>query len=227
MLDAGWSLERIGRHVGKSASTVAYWVRKHGLRAVHADRAAPRGGIARSTLEELTARGLTIREIAAELDVGPATVRHWLERYDLCTEGAARRRRASASGPRPRYVMRRCRTHGETRFVLEGRGYYRCMRCRVEQVSARRRRVKRLLVEEAGGCCAICGYDRHPGALEFHHLDPAAKAFELSLRGETRRIDELRTEARKCVLLCANCHAEVEAGVSHVPGHEKGRPQAA
>jgi hypothetical protein len=28
----------------------------------------------------------------------------------------------------------------------------------------------------------------------------------------TRSLAILREEARKCVLLCANCHAEVEAG---------------
>jgi hypothetical protein len=100
--------------------------------------------------------------------------------------------------------------------VLEGRGYYRCTRCRARQVSNRRRKVKRILVAEAGGRCLVCGYDRHPAALEFHHLDPAAKSFNLSLRGVTRKIDALREEARKCVLLCANCHAEVEAGVTAV-----------
>jgi hypothetical protein len=26
-------------------------------------------------------------------------------------------------------------------------------------------------------------------------------------------LERLRAEARKCVLLCANCHAEVEAGM--------------
>jgi hypothetical protein len=27
----------------------------------------------------------------------------------------------------------------------------------------------------------------------------------------------LRAEASKCVLLCSNCHAEVEAGIAAVP----------
>ena len=30
--------------------------------------------------------------------------------------------------------------------------------------------------------------------------------------GVTLSLDSLRAEARKCVLLCSNCHAEVEAG---------------
>ena len=176
---------------------------------------APKGGIARHELEALVDAGLSIRAIAERLDLGTATVWHWLHNYGLRTVRA--RARHHDSEPRSRYVVRACRTHGETRFVLEGRGYYRCTRCRLEQVANRRRKVKRILVAEAGGRCAICAYDRHPAALQFHHVDPATKSFNLSLRGETRGIDALRAEARKCVLLCANCHAEVEAGAVGVP----------
>ena len=50
-------------------------------------------------------------------------------------------------------------------------------------------------------------------ALEFHHIDPGAKTFALSQRGVTLSLESMRAEARKCVLLCSNCHAEVEAGV--------------
>jgi hypothetical protein len=91
-----------------------------------------------------------------------------------------------------------------------------CPGCRIEAVTQWRRRAKRILVEEAGGCCALCGYDRCLAALEFHHIDPAQKRFGLGSRGLARRIDTLREEARKCVLLCGNCHAEVEAGLVEV-----------
>jgi hypothetical protein len=53
-------------------------------------------------------------------------------------------------------------------------------------------------------------------ALEFHHLDPGQKEFALSVRGLTRSLEEVRREAAKCIVLCANCHAEVEAGHSAV-----------
>jgi 5-methylcytosine-specific restriction endonuclease McrA len=112
-----------------------------------------------------------------------------------------------------REVLRRCRAHGVTAFVLEGRGYYRCKACRKQRVIEWRRRAKLRLVAEAGGRCVLCGYDRYIGALHFHHLDPSEKSFGLSVRGITRSIDRLRTEAEKCVLLCSNCHAEVEWGI--------------
>jgi transposase len=68
-----------------------------------------------------------------------------------------------------------------------------------------------------GGVCAACGYERCIAALQFHHLDPATKRFNLSLKGLARSYAEARAEAQKCVLLCANCHAEVEAGVLQLP----------
>ena len=110
-----------------------------------------------------------------------------------------------------------CIHHGEAEFWLEARGIYRCLKCRSEAVSRRRRRLKEILVEEAGGKCAVCGYDRHIGALQFHHREPSVKAFGFSDRGFTRSLDVVRAEAKKCVLLCSNCHAEVEADMVRLP----------
>jgi hypothetical protein len=87
----------------------------------------------------------------------------------------------------------------------------------MERVSTRRRKVKEILVDEAGGACAICGYKRFAGALQFHHLDPEDKEFAISRNGATLGIETLRAEAAKCVLLCANCHVEVEAGLASLP----------
>jgi ribosomal protein L30E len=50
-------------------------------------------------------------------------------------------------------------------------------------------------------------------------LDPGEKRFGLSSKGIARSLDSLRTEARKCVLVCSNCHAEVEDGLIVLPIH--------
>ena len=76
---------------------------------------------------------------------------------------------------------------------------------------------KEILVDEAGGRCCLCGYDRCLAALEFHHLDPLEKRLEINAKGTSLALDTLRAEARKCVLLCSNCHAEVEVGATEVP----------
>jgi hypothetical protein len=208
------SLERIGELEGKHASTVAYWLKRRGLRAVGSERYSKRGALSREELEPLVEGGLTLQEMAEQLDRSIASVRGWLLRHDLKTTRAAARETARHA---PSEVERRCRRHGVGRFVRESSGFYRCMRCRAENVAEWRRRTKRRLVSEAGGGCAVCGYDRYLGALHFHHLDPSTKTFALSRRGVTRSIDHLRREAAKCVLLCSNCHAEVEAGIVELP----------
>jgi transposase len=213
MLEEGLSQSEIGRRVGVHQSTVSYWCHRHGLTPARPNRHAARGAIDRETLTELVARNLTVRGIATTLDRSPTTVRYWLRRYDLRTTDEARR----ATG---RYARRRvgeCRVHGITDFITHRDGSSSCARCRAESVTRWRRRAKAILVAEAGGSCAICGYDRCLGALEFHHRDPAEKRFNLGGRGLARAIDVLREEAAKCVLLCSNCHTEVETGFVDLP----------
>src|SRR4051795_11341333 len=214
-LAQGRSIESIARESGRAASTVAYWVNKHGLMSSHAARHAPRGGIERERLLAPVEEGLSIRQIAARCEVSATTVRHWLQRHELKTQPA---RYARRDGPRPEQLLRECSRHGWGPFVRVGTaGTYRCARCNTEAVSERRRQVKALLVAEAGGACATCGFDAYAGALQFHHRDPASKAFEVSRQGVTRSLERLRLEAQKCVLLCANCHAMVEAGLLDLP----------
>lgn len=217
-LTKGMSLEAIGELAGKHPSTVGYWLKKHGLTASGAERFSPRGGIDCQPLSRAVEEGLTVREMAERFDRNASTIRYWLRRHGLqATGGRLRRDRREATRHRPRAAKLECRRHGVTEFILEGRGYYRCKKCRSRGVAQRRRTIKRKLVEEAGGACIICGYRRCFAALEFHHLDPAEKSFNLSLRGITKSIDLIRQEAAKCVLLCATCHAEVEAGFTELP----------
>jgi transposase len=208
-LRQGLSLEKIGALTGRHPSTVGYWVKRHGLAAVHGDRHAPRGGVDQETLSKLVNEGLTTREIATRLSFSQTTVRHWLRRYGLRTHRA----RHGVRGTDPPRRQLDCRRHGPTEFGLNTRGIYRCLRCRSEAVARRRRRLKEIVVAEAGGRCSLCGYDRNIGALHFHHRDPATKDFGLGDRGLTRSLAAVRAEVAKCVLLCANCHSEVEAGI--------------
>jgi transposase len=212
-VEQGLSLEEIGRRVGRHPSTVANWLAAHGLKAAYAGKFAGRGGLTRVELEPLADAGLSLREIAERVERSIATVRHWLAKHDL-EELRKSRRRPPDPPPAGSVVMRTCGRHGETPHRYEKRGYYRCRRCAQSYVATRRRRVKAILVEEAGGACALCGYSRCVAALQFHHVDPSLKEFAVSRRGITRGIAEVRAEAGKCVLLCSNCHAEVEAGVS-------------
>ena len=217
LLAQGVSVEQIAKRFRKDPSTVAYWMRKYGLEAPNREKHAAKGGIERERLEELVEAGESIMGIAAAIQRSPGTVRHWLKKYGLETRRTEERRMLAAARDAGRItVERHCRHHGQTEFWLEGRGTYRCLRCRKEAVARRRRMVERILVDEAGGACALCGYDRYVGSLHFHHHDPSEKRFALGDEGVARSLERARIEARKCVLLCSNCHAEVEAGVASI-----------
>jgi transposase len=208
--DRGLSLERIAELVGKHPSTVGYWAKKHGLVNPRAATFAARGGIDRHELARWVEDGLSLNEMAARLDRSVATVRYWLERYGLETLRAQWRRDPSS---KPLTMLRECEHHGQVEYRRTGaRGIYRCPDCAAVAVASRRRRVKEILVDEAGGRCVICGYRASMRALQFHHIDPAEKEFEISYSGNTVALERLRTEVKKCVLLCANCHAEAEDG---------------
>jgi hypothetical protein len=84
------------------------------------------------------------------------------------------------------------------------------------KVKAWRERTKQLMLESFGSSCGICGYARSPAALHFHHVDRRVKDFTFGQR-LYRTWDALVAEMRKCVLLCANCHSEVHAGVTALP----------
>lgn len=221
LLAQGMSVERIAKRFGKDPSTISYWMKKHGLEAPNRDKHGAKGGIERARLEQLVDAGMTIAEIATDVGVSKATVRHWMRKYGLRTQNARGRRSARmarlAKDAGLLAVTLRCIRHGDTDFILEGRGRYRCKRCRSDAVARRRRRVKEILVQEAGGRCCVCGYDRCMGALAFHHVNPASKRLELNAKGVALSIETLREEAKKRVVLCANCHAEVENDVTELP----------
>jgi transposase len=218
LLHRGESVERIAKRFGKDPSTVSYWMKKHGLSSPYAEKHAAKGGLERDTLEELVAAGFSSTGIAESVRRSPATVRHWLATYGLETTSTVQRRITRDARSKGKLIVQRvCRHHGLTDFWLEGRGAYRCLRCRRNAVVRRRRKVKENLVADAGGACAICGYSRYSGALQFHHLEPTEKLFTLSADGVSRSIERARREAKKCALLCANCHAEVENDRAQVP----------
>jgi transposase-like protein len=215
LLARGYSLERIGELAAKHHSTVGYWIKKHGLEAAHCATYAPKGGFDEEALRRLVGNGLSLASIARELGVSVSTARYWLDRFGLRTRQAERTEayRVARSAALPEIEMT-CARHGHTSFRRHTSGRYRCARCTSDGVAKRRRKVKETIVREAGGRCQICGYDRYQGALQFHHVDPNDKVFAVGHDGTTRSLDRMRRETSKCVLLCGNCHAEVEAGVT-------------
>ena len=73
-----------------------------------------------------------------------------------------------------------------------------------------------MAIEYKGSKCCVCGYNKYFGALQFHHTNPQEKEFSLSKKGLTRSWDKIKIELDKCILVCANCHAEIHAGIIEI-----------
>jgi len=108
-----------------------------------------------------------------------------------------------------KYEVRNCKRHGDVSFVLESRGSYRCTKCRSYQVQKRRDKIKQMAFEYKGGKCERCKYDKCLAAMDFHHLDPTQKDFNLGEKGYTRSWGKVKKELDKCILVCCRCHREI------------------
>lgn len=73
-----------------------------------------------------------------------------------------------------------------------------------------------MAVNLKGGKCQICGYNRYQGALDLHHVN-GKKEFGIGDKGYTRSWKKIRAEIEKCILVCANCHREIEGGFIELP----------
>ena len=87
----------------------------------------------------------------------------------------------------------------------------------VNAVRRRRKKIRKMAVAYKGGKCQICGYEPCFEALEFHHLFNGDKKFGISQKGHTRSWRIVQTKLDKCIMLCANCHHEVHAGLLQLP----------
>ena len=119
-------------------------------------------------------------------------------------------------------IIKECKKHGLTEYVLRNDGRYRCKKCSVEAVQRRREKLKLLAVEYKGRECEVCGYKKCVNALEFHHIDPNEKEFGVGENGYTRSIEAIKKELDKCILVCSNCHREIHAGLIDVDNINKG-----
>ncbi len=56
--------------------------------------------------------------------------------------------------------------------------------------------------------CKKCGYNEHPVALHFNHINPANKIISIShMICNCKPWSMIKEEIRKCEVLCANCHS--------------------
>ncbi len=98
----------------------------------------------------------------------------------------------------------------------KGKIHSYCRKCNHKNTLDRQREFKKRCVEYKGGKCCTCGYDKYIGSLDFHHLNPQEKDFNISRIKNTsfeKNENKIKKELDKCVLVCKNCHGEIHAGI--------------
>lgn len=118
--------------------------------------------------------------------------------------------------------MRKCRICGKMKPIDEfnywnkskGTRMSICKECEHEKSKVARDTKKQLMTDLKEVGCAICG-EHDPICLDFHHYDPNEKQFNMSA-AVMKTIPDLINEASKCVVVCANCHRKIHAGMLNI-----------
>ena len=72
--------------------------------------------------------------------------------------------------------------------------------------------------------CVLCG-ESELAVLDFHHRSEDDKSFNLSGAACAKSLTTLHAEALKCVVVCANCHRRLHAGLADLPEGDSDEPQ--
>ncbi len=156
---------------------------------------------------DLVNQGLSIRQIAKEVNSSYSNIKYWINKTGLKTKFSEKSSTHLGSKLCPRCDVEKDVSEFYKRRV-GGASLTYCKCCVKELAIIRQRNHKARCVEYLGGKCSSCGYCKSQSALEFHHKDPLQKEFMISSASLTTFDTRTKVELDKCILLCANCHRE-------------------
>jgi len=170
----------------------------------------------KEVLEGYLNKGLSLRQITKETNKSLTSIRYWTKKYNLSSRFGDFKNWPKKEYGNTRFCPK-CKKDRVITDFFKRRGKLfsssYCRECLQSRTLERMLKFKKDCVEYKGGKCILCGYDKYNGALEFHHIDPHMKSFNISSVRSWSFDDIVRHELDMCVLLCANCHREVEAGI--------------
>lgn len=175
--------------------------------------------ITKEQLEPYINQALHTSEIAKIFNTTPTTIRAKLLKYGLKIN-FSRGKNYQYREIDPNLTHKFCAKCNQnlpiSEFYIEKKRlltHAYCKKCNSSLAANRFRENKRKALEYKGNKCVICGYNKCVGALHFHHIDPNLKEFSLSQLKKYTFDDRVKKELDKCVLVCANCHSEIHAGL--------------
>lgn len=170
----------------------------------------------KNKLIEYIKSGLSQRKIAELEEKSQATIRYYLDKYNLKTDPHLYNR---PDIPDDQKLCSSCNTIKHlTEFHFhhkEKRPISSCKKCSTQRVLIRQQNFKQQCLDYKGGNgCERCGYNKSNVALDFHHRDSTTKDFAISRFKLYKFIDSVKEELDKCDVLCSNCHREVHHELS-------------
>ena len=138
--------------------------------------------------------------------------KHWTQRRKFCFE-------CSPYGVHNTKNLNSKKDNGQTGTCAEcGNPSQKChSKCCVCYFRDKKIAKSKKVYDMIGYDCWICGYDRGLKAqsvLDFHHVYPENKMFNLSTREFVGYAwERVWTEMQKCVSICCRCHREYHAGL--------------
>lgn len=194
----GIGLVQIAREIKTNRHTVAKYCKRNEIELK--TRHHHNKDISKEELEDLIEAGASIKFMADKYDCAPSAIHHRLRRLGLRTKNRIGKDPHSLNYPK-------CEQCGKTR-----KPYYKADRDRCPPICGycknkiKEKTVKDQIVKLRGGKCERCGYDECIQALEFHHESKENKEEQVSTLVKDGLFNKAWDEAKKCKLLCSNCH---------------------
>lgn len=171
--------------------------------------------ISKEDMENHINNNLSIRELSKLFSVGESKIKTMLKNYGLKTKNVKNKDNIEITTTNLK-VCAKCKIKKKLSYFYvskKGKIHSWCRECNNKESYSKQTSIKSKAVNYKGNMCNLCSYNKYNGALEFHHLNTNNKDFNISdLR--TYSWEKLKNELDKCVLLCANCHREIHAGVT-------------
>ena len=168
-------------------------------------------------LENYISQGLSTREISKILNRTHTSVYHWIKKFNLKSllENAKKKERRAITSYSTK-MCPKCKLQKNVLtcyYINKNKIFAWCKECADEIAYQKQIERKKQCVAYKGGKCFICGYNKYIGSLDFHHIDPKEKHFNIS-KVNSYCFDVIKIELDKCVCLCKNCHCEVHNGIA-------------
>jgi RNase P subunit RPR2 len=160
----------------------------------------------RAELEKMLLAGNSANQIGKDTGKSVTAVLYWMKKHGLA--GAHRSFKDSAKDYCcPCGEVEPAKFYGHKKRV--------CSECHKKYTLELGHQKRARALEQLGGKCMACGFNKHNSALDIHHTDPTVKDPNFA-NMRSWKWEKIEKEISTCILLCRNCHSMLHVGAIQV-----------